>query len=229
MIAALRSSPRAASPTTARGRGTPANALTGDITTPSCSGLRDCAVSKLASIPTSMRSFLRSSLLQAGRRPMHHTARLPRPEDWRLSGGSARRTGETPSRRAPASPTSRRSAAAAGELPPMPSAALPFLPRPLRTKRDRPRPPRNERRIPLQVDTGASVSYLTPGFRVTGVKVSPVRAALGACDCLGRYLHFYVDTRRTEPAANKASSSTDRGDFWAVLTARFRRPPAFAS
>ncbi len=102
---------------------------------------------------------------------------------------------------------SRALAAAAGEpLPDAVLASLPFMasPAPNQIVIDL-APPGNERRMPLQIDTGASVSFLSPGFaRAMGVKVSRVRAdSYRRATVLGRDLQFYVQTRRTDTAANK--------------------------
>jgi len=98
-------------------------------------------------------------------------------------------------------------AAAAGEpSPDAVLATLPFMPSaaPNQIVIDL-APAANERRMPLQIDTGASVSFLSPGFaRAMGVKVSRVRAvAYRRATVLGRDLQFHVDTRRTDTAANQ--------------------------
>jgi predicted aspartyl protease len=66
-------------------------------------------------------------------------------------------------------------------------------------------PAGNARKLPLQLDTGATASVVTPALaRALGVKVNPLRQdPHRRKTALGRDLLFYVDTRRSDTAANR--------------------------
>jgi predicted aspartyl protease len=97
-------------------------------------------------------------------------------------------------------------------------AALPFDPAEHRGIVIDLAPEGNARKLPLQLDTGATASVVTPGMaRALGVKVNPLRQdPHRRKTVLGRDLLFYVDTRRSDTAAsNGFEYGVLGGDFLA--------------